>query len=77
MATQISATYGTLKDEYTASQIAANNVAKRAYQKEYMDYWNSTSSLTDTGRPIDAIIAPLAPFAAARPDMYSYYGTSS
>jgi hypothetical protein len=42
-----------------------------------MDYWNSTSSVTGTGRPVDAIVAPLAPFAAARPDMYDYYGTFS
>jgi amidase len=76
MASQISSVYGTLKDQYTASQIAKVNVLKRQYQKEYMEYWNSTSSLTGTGRPVDAVIAPLAPFAAARPDMYDYYGTS-
>jgi amidase len=75
MASQIAATYGTLKAEYTASQIAAANVAKRQYQKEYMEYWNSTSALTGTGRPVDAIISPVAPFAAARPDMYDHYGT--
>ncbi|KAH6679332.1 amidase signature domain-containing protein [Halenospora varia] len=69
MVSQISSTYGERKEEYTASQIATVNVAKRAYQKEYMDYWNSTATLTTTGRPVDAIIAPLAPFAAARPDM--------
>lgn len=74
MAAPISSTFSTLKPQYTASQIAAVNVAKRAYQKEYMDYWNSTASLTGTGRPVDAVIAPLAPFAAARPDMYNYYG---
>jgi amidase len=77
MASQIKSSYGTLKDQFTASEIAANNVAKRAYQKEYMEYWNSTSKITGTGRPIDAVIAPLAPFAAARPDMYSYYGLST
>lgn len=77
MASQIMSFYGTLKKEFTASEIAANNVAKRAYQKEYMEYWNSTSKLTGTGRPIDAVIAPLAPFAAARPDMYKYYGLST
>jgi amidase len=77
MARQIASIFAVKKDEYTASQIAANNVAKRAYQKEYMEYWNSTSELTGTGRPVDALIAPLAPFAAARPDMYTYYGTSS
>ncbi|KAE8445125.1 hypothetical protein EG329_013727 [Mollisiaceae sp. DMI_Dod_QoI] len=77
MASQVSSTYGTLQEQYTASKIAANNVAKRAYQKEYMEYWNSTSTITGTGRPIDAVIAPLAPFAAARPDMYKYYGLSA
>ena len=74
MISQITATYGTLQEEYTASKIAAHNVAKRAYQKEYMEYWNSTSSSTDTDRPVDAVITPVAPFAAARPNLYSYYG---
>ncbi|KAF4614351.1 hypothetical protein G7Y89_g15387 [Cudoniella acicularis] len=72
MASQISSVYGERKEEYTASRIAATNVAKRQFQKEYMEYWNSTSSLTGTGRPVDAIIAPLAPFPAARPDIAKF-----
>jgi amidase len=75
MASQISSVYGTPREQFSASEIASVNVQKRQFQKEYMDYWNSTVSLTGTGRPVDAIIAPLAPFAAARPDMYDYYGT--
>ncbi|KAI9743014.1 MAG: Acetamidase [Claussenomyces sp. TS43310] len=63
-------------EEYTGSRIAQVNVAKRQYQKEYLDYWNRTAELTGTGRPVDAFIAPLAPFAAARPGMYDYYGYS-
>lgn len=59
-----------------ASDIMAANIAKREAQKMYMDYWNSTAALTDTGRPVDAIIAPLAPFPAARPNGYTYYGYS-
>jgi amidase len=74
MASQISSVYGERKPEYTASQICAVNVAKREYQREYLEYWNSTVELTGTGRPVEAIISPLAPFAAARPDMYDYYG---
>jgi amidase len=31
-------------------------------RKEYLDYWNSTEALTSTGRPVDAIISPVAPF---------------
>ena len=41
-----------------------------------MDYWNATASSTSTGEPIDAIISPLAPFAAARPETYRYYAYS-
>lgn len=74
MVSQISAMYGERREEASASKISANNIAKREYQKEYMEYWNNTTHLTSTGRPVDAIIAPLAPFAAARPGRYKYYG---
>ena len=60
-----------------ASDIMAVNIEKREAQKEYMEYWNSTAELTGTGRPVDAIIAPLAPFTAARPQKYTYYGYST
>jgi hypothetical protein len=74
MVAPVASIYGSRKQQYTASQISEINVLKRQYQKEYMEYWNSTASLTGTGRPVDAIISPLAPFAAARPDMYDYLG---
>ena len=64
-------------DEVGASKIARTNVEKREYQKEYMEYWNSTKDSTGTGRPVDAFIMPLAPFPAARPNAYSYYGYST
>lgn len=60
--------------ERTASEIAVTNVAKRVYQKEYMDYWNSTSQLTEPSDPVVAFLAPVAPFAAAKPKEYDYYG---
>ena len=75
---QVVKSYGTSpKEQFNGSQIAEVNVAKREWQKEYMDYWNSTSELTGTGRPVDALIAPLAPFPAARPNKYDYYGYST
>lgn len=77
MVSQISGMYGKKREEASASKIAANNIAKREYQKEYLEYWNSTAHLTATGRPVDAIIAPLAPFAAARPNRYKSYGYSN
>ncbi|KAL2414140.1 Acetamidase [Exophiala dermatitidis] len=72
---QIKLSYGDKpKQEFTASEIAANNVAKRAFQKAYIDYWNSTIKETGTGRPVDGVISPVAPYAAARPEKYNYYG---
>ncbi|THH06919.1 hypothetical protein EW145_g3745 [Phellinidium pouzarii] len=33
-------------------------------RKAHLDLWESTASLTGTGRPVDAIISPVAPYAA-------------
>lgn len=60
--------------EKTASQIAALNVRKREYQKEYMDYWNSTAELTGTGRPVDGVICPIVHQAATIPGQYNHLG---
>lgn len=38
---------------------------KRAeMRKNHLDLWESTVSLTGTGRPVDAIISPVASYAA-------------
>jgi amidase len=66
-----------LTREFTGSEIAATNIRLRELKKEYMDYWNSTAKSTTTGRPVDAFISPLAPFPAAIPKKYSYYGYST
>ncbi|KAF2726160.1 amidase [Polychaeton citri CBS 116435] len=59
-----------------ATDIMKTNIEKREALKEYMEYWNSSEALTGTGRPVDAVIAPLAPFPAARKGAYTYYGYS-
>jgi len=63
-----------LVQQYNATQIAETNVRQRELKKEYLEYWNSTAEKTSTGKPVDAVICPVAPFAAARPGLYSYYG---
>lgn len=63
-------------EQANTTDIMRNQVEKRDAEKEYMEYWNSTSQLTGTGRPVDAIISPLAPFAAARPNKYTSYSYS-
>lgn len=75
MSAQVAQTFGReQKVEKTASQIAALNVRKREYQKEYMEYWNSTSKLNSLQEPVTAVIAPLCPFAAPQPEKFNYYG---
>ena len=54
-----------------AQEIAALNVEKREYQKRYLDYWNSTTQLTGTGRPVDAVICACAPHASCIPTKYA------
>ncbi|RAH64570.1 putative general amidase GmdA [Aspergillus aculeatinus CBS 121060] len=56
----------------SAAQVAALNVKKRNYQKAYMDYWNSTATLTGTARPVDALICPACPSVAVRPGRFKY-----
>ncbi|KAF2009501.1 amidase [Aaosphaeria arxii CBS 175.79] len=65
------------KHHFSASEIAATNVEIRQLRKQYLEYWNDTVKQTSTGRPVDAVIAPVAPFPAARPGLYNYYGYSA
>jgi amidase len=69
--------YQTLGKEFTASEIAQTNVELRRLKKEYMTYWNSTAGQTETGRAVDGILCPLAPWPAARPERFLYYGYST
>ncbi|EEP76249.1 hypothetical protein UREG_01098 [Uncinocarpus reesii 1704] len=63
--------------QLNAQEIAAVNVSKREYQKEYMEYWNSTASQTGTGRPVDGFICPVAPYAAPTRGGSYYVGYTS
>ncbi|KAI5918223.1 amidase signature domain-containing protein [Camillea tinctor] len=44
------------------------------YREAYAAYWDSTRSRTSTGRPVDALILPVWPSAAARPGGPEYGG---
>ncbi|KAL6301007.1 general amidase [Sparassis latifolia] len=37
---------------------------KRAIRKSHLDHWEATATRTGTGRPVDAIISPVAPYTA-------------
>jgi amidase len=61
-------------EQQSATAIAKLSVQRRTYLKEYMEYWNGTAAVTESREPVDAVIMPVAPFAAARPERYFYYG---
>jgi amidase len=51
-----------LADGITAYQLWQLHKKKRDLREEYLDYWRGTVHVTGTGRPVDAIIAPVAPY---------------
>lgn len=60
----------------TVDQIWDTNVRLRAFQKEYMDYWNSTSMMTSSGKPVVAVLSPVSAVAAYRFDKTNPCGMS-
>ncbi|KAK4937079.1 hypothetical protein LTR10_022202 [Elasticomyces elasticus] len=44
------------------------------YKKEYLKYWNGTSKLTSSGRPIDALLCPINPCASYPHDFLTWWG---
>lgn len=51
-------------ESLTPYQVWQLQKKKAELRKAHLDVWQSTSMLTGTGRPIDAIIAPVAGSAA-------------
>ncbi|KAL9065440.1 MAG: hypothetical protein Q9157_007476 [Trypethelium eluteriae] len=58
----------------SVQDVQAHNRATRAYRADYLTYWRSTASLTGTGRPVDAIIAPTSPYASPLLGKMKYVG---
>ncbi len=59
----------------SAYQLWQLHKRKRELRKESLDHWNATIKLTGTGRPVDAVIGPNAPFTATPHGVnrYVYY----
>ncbi|KAI1636463.1 amidase signature domain-containing protein [Biscogniauxia mediterranea] len=56
------------------AELAAAAAEMREYRAAYAAYWDSTRGRTSTGRPVDAIVLPVWPSAAARPGGPEYGG---
>lgn len=48
----------------TAYELWKVHERKRQLRKDYLDHWMNSAKTTGTKRPIDALISPVAPFAA-------------
>jgi amidase len=60
----VTASFRPKKGGITAYQLWQVQKLRIDLRKEYLDHWEATASETGTGRPIDAIICPAAPYAA-------------
>jgi amidase len=60
----------------SADQLFDSNLELFQYRRDYMDYWNSTAKLTKSGRPVDAVLAPVAPISAIELDKNAHIGES-
>ncbi|EXJ93263.1 hypothetical protein A1O1_01655 [Capronia coronata CBS 617.96] len=56
------------EEQKNVLEVAAINIAKREYKKAYLEYWNSTKDLTDTGRPVDAVLCPVTAHSPITPN---------
>ncbi|KAI0029809.1 general amidase [Vararia minispora EC-137] len=54
----------THKGELSAFELWQVHKRRQVLRKEYLDQWQATATTTSTGRPVDAIISPTAPWAA-------------
>ncbi|KAG6880002.1 hypothetical protein C0992_008209 [Termitomyces sp. T32_za158] len=60
------------KAPLSAYQLWQLHKKKQELRQSYLEHWLATANETGTGRPVDAIIAPVAPFTAVPHGKYSY-----
>lgn len=54
----------TIRTEADAYGLWQHQKRKTELREMYLDHWNATVARTGTGRPVDAIVLPVAPFPA-------------
>ncbi|KAI5120833.1 hypothetical protein M0805_007020 [Coniferiporia weirii] len=53
------------------------NLEREAFRHKLLKHWNDTKTRTGTGRPVDAILAPVAPTLAPKHDTTKWWGYTS
>ncbi|GLB39787.1 putative general amidase [Lyophyllum shimeji] len=59
------------RDGISAYDLWQLQTKKRDIRQKYLEHWLATTSQTGTGRPVDAIISPVAPYTAPPHGKYS------
>jgi amidase len=50
---------------------------RTAYLKKFLEAWNKTAARSKSGKPMDAFIMPIAPFAAVSHNNYDHVSYTS
>ncbi|THH08355.1 hypothetical protein EW145_g2769 [Phellinidium pouzarii] len=62
---------------FSVAEIFQLNLQREAFRHKLLKHWNNTKIKTGTGRPVDAIIAPVAPTLAPRHNTTQWWGYTS
>lgn len=62
---------------FTIADVFRLNLQREAFRQRLIEHWNSTEARTGTKRPVDAIIAPVAPTLAPKHGMTEWWGYTS
>jgi len=65
------------RGDYSVAEIFSLNLDRETFRAKALMHWNTTQERTTTGRPIDAILCPVAPTLAPPHDTTSWWGYSS
>ena len=62
------------KKPFTVDEIFRLNLARESFRVRVAEHWNSTASRTRAGRPVDAVLSPVAPTLAPPHDSTRWWG---
>ncbi|OAX43009.1 amidase [Rhizopogon vinicolor AM-OR11-026] len=65
------------RDPYTPAKIFKLNSEREAFRSKALAHWNATSQFTVSGRPVDAILCPVAPTLAPPHNTTRWWGYTS
>ncbi|KZS93299.1 amidase [Sistotremastrum niveocremeum HHB9708] len=65
------------REPYTVAETFRLNADREAFRARCMAHWNATAGVTSTGRPVDAILCPVAPTLAPPHGTTRWWGYTS